>query len=298
MKRIFVLLKDFSLPLDKSDCFLPVEIKKKISDNINKILLEHTIEFKFISKVSLDNEIKKILNRNYFIITLDGGSYLSNYDISFEMSRTCLSKHDLRNGKVLRMPRDNFPQLMQQCMELRDYYFIHGNNKPIAIFDDGIGTGGSLKRIIGILDDLNMDVNSIYVLLNPTQLTRINYTDIHTIFEYDKEFDWLSERDLLWGITRSGLTYKDNSGVISGIPYTLDSKFIKQKIGNFKDIEIFRKKILDLNICYFTSLEESCNKYIKFSDMSRLTFFLEHYGKDMRVIDYIESINKVNYEFN
>lgn len=296
----FVLLKDATRSLSDLTINVPDDLAEHVSNKLSRIVESHSDT---LVKITMDELSAKIQDQlgagDHYVVTLDGGTYFQDYEYSFEISRTCLRLGEIKSGQLYRMPRENCQQLVQQGMDLRDRYREDGYGRSIALCDDGIGTGESLARIINILRGLKLDVTHVFVLVNAGNNDAIGGTDVNTLFPMPDQFDWLSERDLLWGVPRSGISYSNTNDLscVYGVPYTFDIELIEKKIGKLTDICNFRKKVLNLNIEMWSRLEETEGKVIRFSDVRRIAFLADYVNSDMRLVDYLESIMSCDNEF-
>ena len=233
----------------------------------------------------------------YFLITLDGGSYFNTFDYNFEITRSTFFLEHAANGPYFRLPRDVGPQLIQQGLQLRQIYQEVGSSKPIVLCDDGIGTGKSLGQIIDILENLNLHVHKIIVLLNPSRLHQIGEVDVETIIDIEEPYIWLSERDLYWGLPRSGLSFSkpDQVRPIFGIPYTIDKAMVESRIGiKGEAASWFRMQCLRLNAIFWEYLEHHHNRSLEIEDCARISFLAEEIAPAAtRVVDFL---NLINYE--
>lgn len=293
------MLEDFSSAYDSFELSHPDEKFINMPEQLVTPLKDQVSSITTISDELIYEKIRDQIYGNYFVVTLDGGSYFDKYDFSFEVSRTCLKLEHIRNGPLFRMPREGSSQLIQQGMSLREIYQRDGADKPIALCDDGIGTGESLERIINILDQLNLNTNKIFVLLNPRKISSIRSTDVYTIFKIKNDYEWLSQRDLIWGLPRSGLSFSstDNMQKIYGIPYTIDNLMIEKKIAKFNDTNQFRDEILQINIDFWLKLEKVHEKKFFLDDCKRISFLSEHFNHNYRIVELLEEVKSEEYHF-
>lgn len=299
VKPKFILLHDFY------DSFNRIEF----SNRIDRKTLEKEIINPFRLRISklvpncisyeLDNirsEIKKKINNRYFIITMDDGSYFLDFDYNFNITRTAYSIEHVKTGPYFRIPRDDDRDIISQGQNCHDKYIRIGNQKPIILCDDGVGTGKSLEKILNILGQLKINVAKIFVLLNPNNINCISNNDIETILKIDEDFAWLSERDLFWGLPRSGVTCSISSekhNIITGIPYTIDNDMIEKRIANFGNITTeFRLTCIKYNIRLWEFFEEELGQKILIKNVKRLQGFGHVLGiDDERLVDYLQKIN-------
>jgi hypothetical protein len=301
----FILLNDFYDSFNRMD----------FANRVNKNYLENKIinPFRFrisqlisnIKSFELDyirSEIQKEINKRYFIITMDDGSYFVNFDYNFNITRTAYSMEHIKTGPYFRIPRDNDRDIISQGQNLYDKYIRNGNQKPIALCDDGVGTGKSLEKILNILDQLKINVAKIFVLLNPNNINSICNNDIETILPIDEKFAWLSERDLFWGLPRSGVTCSisgENDKIITGIPYTIDSDMVINRIANFGNkTHEFRITCIKYNIILWEFIENELKQKICINNIPRLQGFGCMLGiSNQRLVDYLHKIMFNEFSF-
>ena len=202
----FIILGDFY------DSFSRLPFHIEIDKNLirSKIIVPFREKLKYLlpkleiyDSNHIIQETTKCIDKRYYVITMDDGTYFTQYDYNFNITRTAYKLENIRKGPYFRVPRDEGRDIITQAQHLHDNYIANGNQKSIVLCDDGIGTGKSLEKILSILNELRIEVNKIYVLLNPNKTISIRNKDIETIFGFDEDFAWLSERDLFWGLPRS-----------------------------------------------------------------------------------------------
>lgn len=298
---MFVLLKDSGPTIDGMGMPLSGGLNQRLTSKLGDVVNRHVEEFVTHGLGEILEKIHKTLgDTDYFVVTMDGGTYFQEYDFSFEISRTCLKLNELKNGTNYRFPRQGCSQLITQGCELRQKYEDSGYSRPIALCDDGVSTGESLGRIISILRQINLDITHVFVLINEKQIRSIGETDIVTVYdEYEQNIAWLSERDLIWGAPRSGVSYcnTNDMSTVFGVPYTLDMDIVRRKILDFRDTCGFRDDILEVNIWFWEEVEKQLGKEIRFSSLERIAFLEEIVGDDKRLVEFLESIRGCEYEF-
>jgi hypoxanthine-guanine phosphoribosyltransferase len=297
----FILLNDFfdsfdkmKLPLNRSD--IEKHILFPFRNDLEKII-PNLVQYDI-------NTIREIVNgkidSRYYIITMDNGTYFHKYDFSINISRTAFNLNNINTGPYFRVPRDDGKQIISQCQALNAHYSKYGNGKPIVLCDDGVGTGKSLQNIINILDELKISTFKIFVLLNPNKLTHIDNYDIVSLIKSKDDYNWLSERDLFWGIPRSGVTCsitQKKGRVIFGVPYTIDVKMIQNRVSDFGDnTQTFREICIKYNILLWKYIEQKTNKKYLVKDINRLKHFGDILGvSDVNILEYLSSINNHKY---
>lgn len=293
----FILLKDFR---DSYDNF-PLKVVD-IDDQLEHeviVPMEHALEasvtsFRSYNLMEIQEKTLRHVDDRHFVVTLDAGEYFINYDFSVEITRACYKLEHAFRGRYFRLPRSG-PQLIQQGMRLREQYIQSGNGKPIILCDDGIGTGKSLKSILDILYNLHLQIHKLIVLINPHGWKELDNIDIETLIQIDEPHIWLNERDLYWGVPRSGLSFTRPYELrpTFGIPYSIDVTMVEARVGlTGKSAIWFRHQCLQLNILFFKYLEYHHNRQILFQDCDRLSLLGEELGEsETRVVDFIKAID-------
>jgi hypoxanthine-guanine phosphoribosyltransferase len=229
-----------------------------------------------------------------FVITMDGGTYFRRADFSFEITRATHRFDRAGASRFLRLSRDGRPLLVQQGIQLHTRYERQGKAKPIVLCDDGIGTGHSVARVLETLSELHLDVQRIYVLINPRGIEDVRGVEVVTLLDTPLDVLWLSERDLYWGIPRSGvsLTPVDVMRTTWGIPYTADVDLVEARIGLRGDHAAqFRRRCLELNATFWHLLEEHHRRSLCFEDCVRIEFFASQLGLRARpIVDVLHEI--------
>lgn len=226
-----------------------------------------------------------------FVVTLDGRILFPRADARIEITRAAASINGSIAGPYRRVARGMAPQLRQQAMSVRTQYEAHAG-RPIVLCDDGIGTGQTISIINGLLRDLGLQVARIITVTNPRKLETVQEIPVTTLHPTARDFIWLNERDLYWGLPRSGLSVHrpDRFVAIGGVPYTLSVKMAQSRIGLPPNgVEQFRKQNLNLNLRMWAHLEELHGRRLTLKDCSRLQFFGDHLGNsDHSIVQLIE----------
>lgn len=237
-----------------------------------------------------------------YLLTLDGGSYFRDHDFSIEVTRACYRLKDIRGGPMFRLPRSPGHQLVQQAMRLREHYIHTGESRKVVLCDDGIGTGRSLESIVGLIRDVHLAISEIVVLVNPSQRRRVSHIDSHidvrTLIQVETPFIWLSERDLFWGLPRSGLSFTGTHelSVEAGIPYTIDVPMVMQRIELAEDQAVeFRRRALELNVLFWEMIEDNERRELRIADCPRLQVLEQVTHPETRIVDFLRSINRPEY---
>ncbi len=250
----------------------------------------------------ISNKASEMIDKRYFVVTMDDGTYFREFDYNFDIARQAFDLKNIKRGPYYRVPRDAGRHVIAQAQDLKEKYVSHGSRKPIVLCDDGIGTGRSLENILNVFDQLEIEVVKCFVLLNPNKVASIFNVDIETIFEHDDNFSWLSERDLFWGLPRSGVTCRlvnDEETVFMGIPYTIDLEMIESRIANFgPDANEFRRICLTANVKLWSFIEKNLGRDFRIRDISRLKALGAVLGiENERLASFIQEVAREDYRF-
>ena len=293
--QCFILLSDFwegfrllEARHDSAESFIRTRVQNDMYVALRKAMPKVTIlpidelRLKAISVIRPDDE---------FVVTLDGGILFPSANFRIEITRAADSIQRSICGPYMRVARGMTPQLRQQAINLRAAYSI-AQGKPIVLCDDGIGTGTTIKSITDLLKQVGISVTRIITITNPKHVAEIDGIPITTIHQTEADSIWLNERDLYWGLPRSGLSvHRANQFVaIGGVPYTLSNAMATNRIGLPEIVTpAFRRENLTLNKLFWKCLEDMHGRSLTLKDCSRLQFFGEHLSNtDLSIVDLIE----------
>jgi len=160
-----------------------------------------------------------------------------------------------------------------------------------VLCDDGIGTGTTIRNINTLLAQVGLVIDRIITVTNPQDLAEIEDIPVTTLYPAVKPFIWLNERDLYWGLPRSGLSIHrpDQFVAIGGVPYTLSNEIAQNRIGLDPAVTpAFRSTNLTLNKRLWEGLAALHGRSLTLPDCSRLQFFGEHLGdSNLSIVDLI-----------
>lgn len=293
----FILLRDFPHAYDSFPRRL-IDIDDRLTPEVREPL-ETVLASCASSMQAFDTEdllayTERFADGSFFVVTMEGGVGFPFADYRLELTRTAFSLASVYNGPYIRCPRGGNRQFIEQGFNLEHLYLQSGNGRPILLCDDGIGTGDSLRRVVHLLSEHKglPPIDQIAVFVNPTQLTEINGVPIETLLPGSFNGTlWLNERDLYWGLPRSGVSFAPRGfNAIGGVPYSLDIELVVQRIG--LDLETagqFREGCLRANRDFWEHLERGHNQELLLRDCDRLQFLGARFGSDeIRIIDAIE----------
>ena len=301
----FVVLCDFwdaYNTFELKQCTSVPEIDGIIRQQILSALHNTVKYFESIELAQLRSYSRRVLTDDCFIITLDGGVIFHKYDFSIEITRACTNVIDTL-GPYIRAPRHFSPQLSHQFINLKSI-LQKSSKKKVFLCDDGIGTAGTITRILNGLNDIGINVDSIVTVTNPNRIETVCGCQVHTLYESSEEYNWLNERDLYWGLPRSGLsTCGDGENAFvgyGGIPYTINKQMVVSRIGLPPEkAEQFRLICISANIAFWKMLEKVHGRRLELRDCSRLHFLSKIYSKSEDVLKilsdsrYIDLMDKM-----
>lgn len=227
---------------------------------------------------SVWQETDSIGTGNSFVVTLDGGILYRNHHFRIEITRACTSLPSAIRGPYLRLSRQFAPLLNQQVLTLSQV-FSRSDKQDIILCDDGIGTGGTFRRIIELCHQLGLPVAAVVALTNPLGLKDIAGVAVRSLDPQRGQGAWLNERDLFWGLPRSGLSISEQGrfATVGGVPYTACEEMAVERIGlPVHKARSFIETALEINRSFFLLHEKFFGRSINFPDVPRLAFFLDH----------------------
>ncbi len=70
------------------------------------------------------------------------------------------------------------------------------NGRPVVVVDDGIFTGGSIRYVLGLLQERRIQIKSIVVFMGNPAVRQVNGIDVRRVRSLDNCIDWIDARDL------------------------------------------------------------------------------------------------------
>ncbi len=272
------------------------EINGTIRPQVVGALKSAVNSFESIDLMQLRSDAQSFLQDEAYIITLDGGIIFNKYDYSIEITRACTKIADAELGPYIRLPRPLSAQLSQQFINIRSDFEKTRKNQVI-LSDDGIGTGGTIKRILSGLKNVDIKVNKIVTIANPCNIKEIDGVTTETIYTTYESYNWLNERDLYWGLPRSGLSISENKNFVGlgGIPYTINKKMVISRIGiDPKQAEQFRLACITANMNFWKMLEKFHGRRLTIKDCGRLNFFSKKYDDSSEVLSILDECRRTD----
>ena len=298
----FLLIRDLELSIKNSDFRTDkLETNQKIqsiSENMIQLIRESSDEVDLIGLDQVWNKLSKFINpENDFVISLDGEFMVKSPNATIEMTRAATTVNDAEVNSFTRVARVGSPNLIGQVRHVRNRIDAKSFSN-IVLFDDGLGSGNTVRTVLQYLKADGITVDRIIVLANPRQHLEIDGVPVETVFELPKNAIWLNERDLYWGVSRSGVSIAPKSNGImaaGGIPYTYSKKLIESRIGiTDQRSESFWNESLSLNCQFWKQIDQAHQALYPFAQCTRLSPFADLIGIDGNnvVSDYIGSYQK------
>jgi hypothetical protein len=225
---------------------------------------------------------------------MEGGVCFPLADGKLDITRTAFGLEASVSGEYFRLPRTGERQFFHQGLRLRLLYEELGSQRPITLCDDGIGTGKSLERIVSLFEQLSLDVREIVVLANPHNREEIRNVPVTTLLPEQAAHAWLNERDLYWGLPRSGvsLALHDASIPVCGVPYTIDVRMVETRIElTGAAASAFRRDNLRINGDFWRRLEQDHNRELTVRDCGWLRFLGDRFrDPDKRIATILHEL--------
>lgn len=228
-----------------------------------------------------------------YVVALEGGIIFPDHDYRIEITRACGSLAAAVCGPYLRLSRQFSPLLNQQVLSLASD-FGRSNKRFLVLCDDGIGTGGTFKRLIELCRSLSLPVRLVVAITNPEALTNIDGVPVATLDPDRSRGCWLNERDLYWGLPRSGLSVSEphQFRAIGGVPYTINEKMATERIGiPVEKSARFVVDALTINRLMYEVHEDRIGRQIAFPEIPRLACLRERGAvSTFRVVDGLSEL--------
>lgn len=300
----FILLCDFWSAYDVfplKAVGLDERVEESIVAPMREAVAEHVTSFTAIADDDIDTQIEAAGLSDTFVITMDGGSYFRSNNFSFEITRAVFRLSDVLDEQFFRMAREGKPGFHSQTLRVRAQYNETAAGQPIVLCDDGLGTGRSVREVMMSLTSLGLEVSRIVVLLNPRGVTEVEGVRVETLIDTGGEAcDWLSERDLFWGLPRSGVSFTrfDDHNPCFGLPYTIDRRMATSRIGLPEEVATsLRARCLEINRRFWLLLEEFHGGTLRFGECPRLAFVPEYVRTPSdRIVDFLDHVAPESFE--
>lgn len=300
----FILLCDFWSAYDVfplKALGLDERVETRVLLPMRETVERHVRDFTAITTDDIRNRVTAASVEDAFLVTMDGGSYFDSFHFSFEITRAVFQLSDVLEEQFFRMAREGKPGFNAQALRVRAQYRERAEGHPIVLCDDGLGTGRSVREVLTSLAALGLKVDRIVVLLNPRGLQEVDGVPVQTLV--DTEYGgylWLSERDLFWGLPRSGVSFTrfDDHNPCFGLPYSVDLRMAVSRIGLPESVSSsLRQEVIALNRVFWLILEEYSGGHLRFADCPRLAFVPEYvHTPTQRIVDFLDQISDDGFE--
>lgn len=279
LKDFHASFRDFEFGTHDIDDRLELEVlqpmREALGEAVNELAVRELDEIR--------RETRSAVKPNEFIVTMDGGVCFPHADARLDVTRTAFELAHVPQGPYIRRSRHGEPAFAEQGLRLRRRYEAEGHHRPIVLCDDGISTGRSLEHVLGFLSDLELEVRRIVVLANPNRIPSVRSVPVTTLFPDYGAYEWLNERDLFWGLPRSGVSIAPRHGTVPtcGVPYTFDPSITQARIGLGEEAAAFCRTARELNIRLWEILDEHHERPLRTSECARLDFLSDYLPADL-----------------
>ena len=224
-----------------------------------------------------------------FCVTLDRKTYFTDAKFQLDLTRAVSDMERTGSQYFQRRPRQRENSLAKQLRVLNGA-LIQSRPSQVVLADDGLSTGQMLTTVIDACTDNKIRIDQVVVCCNNTYIQKIREVDITPVIEGHPGRPWLNERDLYWGLPRSGLSFapRGNSDRVYGIPFSFDAQLVQQRIGIEDRVAEFRAACLDSNIALWKQFEKMAGTALYCDDCPPLRFVPDVLGKsECRVLDLL-----------
>ena len=249
-------------------------------------------------RAQAQNEVKS----SEFCITLDHRVYFSEAAFELDVTRAASDIHRIGSKYLVRRPRKRSDSLPSQFRRLRQVFDASKATRAV-LADDGLSTGETLRMVIDLCRTHEIPLRRIIVCCNNTYEHQLELGGLRiaSIIKGTLGRPWINERDLYWGLPRSGLSFAPDLSdkQIYGIPFSATRRLVRQRIGVRDDIDDFYSKCLRANQLLWELFESNAGRELFFEDCPPLRFMpdiLERRGE--RVVDLLGRLADGQDELN
>jgi hypothetical protein len=278
---------------------VPDWIRNDVVEPLHRALEEALPRVTIRSAAEIRHAIRQCTGLNdHYRVTVDGQSYFRGH-VDFDLTRIAPSRGELLRGPYERGLRHSDSSVYLRGNRVVAQYRSTGGDRPIAVCDDGISTGRSMKEVVINLKDHGVTPALIVVLVNPRSIKQIEGVKVINLFDCEAHSAWLNERDLYWGLPRSGVSMRgareDSHNI--GVPYSLAVELLTSRIGISPDAAAsLRPKILEVNQIFWQRLEEAYGQKLCLRDSLRLQGLTERLDfDDGRIVGIIREVAQETY---
>lgn len=250
----------------------------------------------------LRERAKQAIEPGEMCVTLDRGEYFTNADYQLDLTRTVSDLTRTGSQHLRRLPRDRRNSLKKQLSDVRGIY-IKRRSSPIVLTDDGVSTGQMLSMVLEECASRDIPISRIVVCCSNSYIEPLHPTDIESLIPKSPGRPWLNERDLYWGLPRSGLSFIPESVLnwrssVYGVPFTSDVRLVRQRIGIEDGAEEFRVANLAANSTLWSHFERVADRKLYCEDCPPLRFVGDVMKRPQtRVLDLIGELSSTSEPF-
>jgi len=298
----FLLIEDFRLSLQKApfriDRLEETDEVLSIAQDMHAHLDRCTRKLELIQVSDIWSSLREFIDpQSDYVVSLDGDFLIRDPDAMIEITRAARSIEEAENAMFVRIPRSIGTGVLGQVKYI-EHQFHLSEKERVVLFDDGLGTGKSMKRIIELLNEVHILPDRVVVLANPHCHSQIDGIPVKSVFSVPPSSAWLNERDLYWGLPRSGVSLipRGKSVGLGGVPYTSSKILIQNRIGlheNYADQ--FYVAALQTNARLWSTIDHAHARKYPFRDCPRLAVYAEARGidPDRSISNYIEQTQRI-----
>lgn len=274
--------------------------RRLINDAVRAPMIRafETAEYK-VSSWELDwlrKRTAEAIGHDEFCVTLDRREYFAEAQFQLDLTRSISDMKRTGSQYFQRRPRQRENSLAKQLRALKGA-LIQNRSSQVVLADDGLSTGQMLTIVIDECAGNNLKVNRVVVCCNNTHIQNIGEVAVASVVKSHFGRPWLNERDLYWGLPRSGLSFApgDDPDRFYGIPFSFDARLVQQRIGIEDRVTEFRAACLEANIVLWRQFEKMAGARLCCEDCPSLGFVPDVLGKPgFRVVDLLTFLAEGN----
>lgn len=240
----------------------------------------------------LQRQARADIRYGEFCVTLDHKVYFAMADYELDVTRAASDYAKTGSQNFVRRPRKQGDTLERQIRSLRRELDRSGT-PGIVLADDGLATGGTIDLVVAACRSQRIRVDRIVVCCNNNVLDFVRGIAVEAIVPRTPHRPWLNERDLYWGLPRSGLSLAPplSQQHVYGIPFTFNTKLVGQRIGIEDGIAEFRVAALEINQVLWSLFEDVAGTELYCEDCPPLRFVPDILGyKRERVTTFLDRL--------
>lgn len=206
-----------------------------------------------------------------FWISLESGSLISGADALIEMTRCAVCACQYMSGPFGITARQGTPPLSAQFDAVARRYEAAGKPPNVAITDDGVGGGRTIRFVASELAQRGVPITEIAVMANIRAQRSIEQIPVTRIGHSSIDGMWFPARDLIWGLALGGVSLVEGETAIGGVPYFLAARALEIRAGAAQDLsEQLRTLSLALTRAFWMNVEEALGRAVLLGELARL----------------------------